>query len=84
MKHMGDYHGHYLKKDVLLLTDVFEKFIDLCMKFYGLHPCHYFSFPGLSWDPLLKTTVTEFNYISDIDKELFIAKRAQRRNVLHC
>ena len=81
---MGDYHGHYLKKDVLLLTDVFEKFIDLCMKFYGLHPCHYFSFPGLSWDPLLKTTVTEFNYISDIDKELFIAKRAQRRNVLHC
>ena len=81
---MGDYHGHYLKKYVLLLTDVFEKFIDLCMKFYGLHPCHYFSFPGLSWDPLLKTTVTEFNYISDIDKELFIAKRAQRRNVLHC
>ena len=81
---MGDYHGHYLKKDVLLLTDVFEKFIDLCMKFYGLHPCHCFSFPGLSWDPLLKTTVTEFNYISDIDKELFIAKRAQRRNVLHC
>ena len=82
MKHMGDYHDHCLKKDVLLLTDVFEKFIDLCMKFYGLHPCHYFSFPGLSWDPLLKTTVTEFKNISD--KELFIAKRTKRRNVLHC
>ena len=24
----GDYHDHYLKKDVLLLTDVSEKFID--------------------------------------------------------
>ena len=27
MKNMGDYHNHYLKKDVLLLEDVFEKFI---------------------------------------------------------
>ena len=24
MKNMGDYHGHYLKKDVLLLADVFD------------------------------------------------------------
>ena len=28
MKIMGDYQDHYLKKDVLLLADVFEKFID--------------------------------------------------------
>ena len=28
MKNMGDYHDHYLKKDVLLLPDVFEKFLD--------------------------------------------------------
>ena len=24
MKNMGDYHDHYLKKDVLLLPDVYE------------------------------------------------------------
>ena len=48
MKNMGDYHDHYLKKDVLLLADVFEKFIDTYLKFYGLDPCHYFSSPGLS------------------------------------
>ena len=24
MKDMGDYHDHYLKKDVFLLADVFE------------------------------------------------------------
>ena len=44
---MGDYHHHYLKKDVSLLADVFEKFIETCLKYYGLDPCHYFSSPGL-------------------------------------
>ena len=34
MKNMGDYHDHYLKKDVLLLVDVFEKFIDTCLSLF--------------------------------------------------
>ena len=34
VKNMGDYHDHYLKKDVLLLADVFEKFIETCLKYY--------------------------------------------------
>ena len=46
MKNMGDYHNHYLKKDVLLLADVFEKIIDTCLKFDRLDFCHYFSSPG--------------------------------------
>ena len=54
IKDMGDYHDHYLKKDVLLLADVFEKFTDTCLKPYGLDPCHYFSSLGLSWDAMLK------------------------------
>ena len=33
MKNMGDYLDHYLKKDVLLLADVFKKFIDTCLNF---------------------------------------------------
>ena len=45
MKNMGDYHDHYLKKDVLLLADVYEKFTDTCLKYYGLDSCHYFSAP---------------------------------------
>ena len=55
MKNMGDYHDHYLKTNVLLLTDVFEKF-DKCLKFPRLDSCHYFSSPGLSWDAMLKMT----------------------------
>ena len=47
-KNMGNYHNHYLKKDVSLLVDVFEKFIDTCLKFYGLHACHNFNSTGLS------------------------------------
>ena len=31
IKNMGDYNDHYLKKAVLLLTDVFERFITTCL-----------------------------------------------------
>ena len=75
---MGDYHDHYLKKDVLLSADVFEKFIATCLKFYGLDPCHYFSSPGLSWDAMLKMTGVKLEKISDIDKYLFIEKGLRR------
>ena len=74
MKNMGDYHNHYLKKDVLFLADVFEKFVSTCLKFYELDPCHYFSSPGLSWDAMLKMTGVKLEKISDIDKYLFIEK----------
>ena len=33
---MGDYHDYYLKKDVLLLANFFEKFIVMCLKLMGL------------------------------------------------
>ena len=71
---MGDYHDYYFKKDVSLLVDVFENFIDTCLKYYGLDPCHYFSSPGLSWDAMLKMTNMELEKISDIDKYLFNEK----------
>ena len=64
---MGDYHNHYLKKDVLLFADVFEKLIDTCLKFYKL------SSPGLSWNAMLKMTGVKLT-MSDIDKHLFVEK----------
>ena len=74
MKNTGDYRDHYFKKDVLLLADVFEKFIDTCLKFYMLGPCHYFSSPGLSCDAMLKMTIMRLVDIVDIDMYLFIEK----------
>ena len=74
IKNMGDYHDHYLKKEVLLLGDVLERFVSTCLKYYELDPCHYFSSPGLSWDAMLKMTDIELQKISDTDKYLFIEK----------
>ena len=80
MKNMGDYYDHYLKKDVLLLADVIiEKFIETCLKFYGLDPCHYFSSPGLSWDAMLKLTDVKLEKISDTNIYLFIEKGLKGR-----
>ena len=73
-KNMGDYHDHYLKKDVLLLADVYKKPINTCLKYYGLDPCHYCITPRLSWDAMLKMTDIELEKISDIDQYLFIEK----------
>ena len=39
---VGDYHDLYLKTDVLLLADVFEKFVNTCLDYHGLDSCHYF------------------------------------------
>ena len=90
-----DFHDHYLKKDVLLLVDSFEKFISTCLKYYNLDPCHYFSAPGLSWDAMLKMTGAELEKISDPDKYMFleqgmrggvsyINKRYSRANNEYC
>ena len=58
----------------MLLADVFEKFIDTCLKLCKLDPCHYFNFPGLSWYAMLKMTGVELEKISDIDRYFFIEK----------
>ena len=47
LESMGRYHDLYLKSDVLLLADVFEKFRKTCLRYYKLDPCHYFTSLGL-------------------------------------
>ena len=38
LKNMGDHHDLYSTTDVLLLTDIFENFKDLCLNKYGFRP----------------------------------------------
>ena len=76
----------------MLLADVLKKFIDTCLRFYGLDPCHYFSSPGLSWDAMLKMTGVKLEKISNIEKYLlfeevlkggvsYITKRYAKANI---
>ena len=44
---------------LFLLADVLEKFINMCLVYYGLYPCHYFSSPGLNWGGMLRMTKIE-------------------------
>ena len=76
---MGDYHEMYLKTDVLLLADVFEMFINTCLKYYGLAYFHYFNNPLLIWDAILKFTEIELELVLGTDMHLFIEKRSERR-----
>ncbi|XP_075252035.1 uncharacterized protein LOC142344333 [Convolutriloba macropyga] len=70
-KNFGDNLMLYLKTDVTLLADVFEKCLRLFDQVYGLDPCHYYSAPNISWDAMLKTTKVKLDLLSDIDMLLF-------------
>ena len=74
MNTMGDYQDLSLKTDILLLGNNFEKFINTCLEYYGLDPCHYFISPGLSWDAMLQMTEIELQLISEIEMYLFVEK----------
>ncbi|KAK3105269.1 hypothetical protein FSP39_021352 [Pinctada imbricata] len=65
MQTLGDLHDNYVLTDVLLLCDVFEKFRDMTMNFYGLDACHYYTAPGLAWDAALKMTNIRLDLLTD-------------------
>ena len=69
---IGDYHDEYLKLDVLLLADIFEKFCKTCMEFYSLDPLHYYTTPGLAWDAALRMSRVDLQLITDENMYNFV------------
>ena len=67
IKNMGEYHDLHLKTDVLLLTDIFEKFRDVCIQDYGLDPVYYYTLPKFAFDAMLKLTGVEIDLVYDQD-----------------
>ena len=82
MKIMKDFYDLYLKCEVLLLADVFEKFrknkkfrnLEKSLKNYVLCPSHYLRPPALSWDAILNMTKVKLEIISNTDMYIFFEK----------
>ena len=72
LKNLGEYHDLYVQSDTLLLADVFENFINTCLKVYELHPAHYLSLQGLAWQACLKKTSIESELLTDYDMLLMV------------
>ena len=71
IKSLGEYSDYYLKVDVLILSDIFENFRDLCLKTYGVDSAFYYTAPGMSFDAMLKHTCVELELLHDYDMILF-------------
>ncbi|GIY36505.1 hypothetical protein CEXT_572921, partial [Caerostris extrusa] len=74
INNLREYSELYVKTDVLILSDIFENFRDVCLKTYKLDPAWYFTAPGLSWNAMLKKTQVKLDLIHDIDMVLMIEK----------
>lgn len=81
IKTVSYYHNLYLKTGVLLLLDVFEKFIIMCLKYHELDPFHYFSCLALVGIQCLKEqmlnqnlfqTLTYINSLKKVCEEVFL------------
>ena len=74
IKNLGEYHDLYVQSGTLLLTAVFENFIDKCIETYELDPVHFLSAPGLAWQACLKKTEVKLELLTDNDMLLMFEK----------
>ena len=68
LENLEDYHYLHVQSDTLLLADVFENFIYMCIKEYELDPAHFLSFPGLAWQACLKKNNIELELLTDYEE----------------
>ena len=76
----GDYHDLYLRRDVVLLANVFETFRDTHLKHYKVDPAHFYKSPGLSWRACLKRTGIRLELLTDPDM-LLMSERGIRGGI---
>ena len=79
IKLLGEYHELYVRSDTLLLVDIFENFIDMCLKIYELDTAKFLSAPGLAWQAALKKIKVKLVLLTDIDMLLMVEKGIRGR-----
>ena len=62
----------YLKSDVILLANVFEKFIKISVEEYGINPLYCVSLPGYTWLCGMKYTGINLQTLQDKDMILLL------------
>ena len=62
----------YLKSDIILLADVFEKFIKISVEEFGINPLYCVSLPGYTWQCGMKYTDIKLQTLQDKDMILLL------------
>ena len=73
-KNLAEYTELYCKSDVLLLADVWEAFVNVCLEKYKLDPSHYITAPSLFNDAMLKMMGVKLELLTDNEMYLFYEK----------
>lgn len=74
IENLGEYTDLYVKSDVLILSDIFEKFRKTCKINYDLDPAFYLTAPSLSFDAMLLKTKVKLELLSDLEMIRMIQK----------
>ena len=74
IKNLGEYYDLYVQSDMLLLSDIFENFRNICLNKYELDPVYFVSAPGLAWQACLKKTGVELELLTYYDMILLTEK----------
>ena len=72
IKNLGELTKLYCKSDVILLADVFEKFVKVSTKEYKINPLYCVSLPGYTYQCALKYTNIKLQPLQDKDLILLI------------
>ncbi len=79
IKTFKEYHDIYMMTDTLLLADIFNEFIEVCLNNYKVDPAYYLSSPGMSLDAYLKFSNVEIELINEDNSNMFLFFEKQIR-----
>ena len=64
----------YVQSDILLLTNVFENFRNVCLEIYELDPTKFISALESAWQTSFKKTIVKLDLLTDMDMLLMVEK----------